>query len=259
MIHTPPDSKPEPGPEYLRSTHFIDSDSATVLFERNPTDKLPPASLTKMMTALVVLDSDQFTSEVTVMPECLNLPDSQKIGLVTGERLTVGHLLSGLLVYSASDAACVLASYRVPMAEFVTLMNKKAESLGMRQTKFDNPVGLDELNGGEHYSTAYDLMVLTKIFLQNPYLRDVVKQPEVTITSVDGSVTHKLSSTNELLKSYQGILGVKTGYTLKAGGCFVSLVKRGEHEVLGVLLGSDDRFGETTSILDWIYAVYRWP
>ncbi len=252
-----PDS-PDLTPIGAKAAYFIDLASGTVLYEKNSTLTLAPASLTKMMTALVVLDSDQLSAEVTMPESCLALPDSQKMGLVANEKLTVGDLLAGLLIYSASDAACALSSYRVPMSDFVVLMNKKAESLGMRQTKFDNPVGLDELNGGEHYSTAVDLALLARNFLQNEYLRDLVKIPEKTVTSLDGKISHKLVSTDELLNSYPGIQGVKTGYTLRAGGCFVSLVKRGEQEVLGVILGSDDRFGETKSVLDWIYSVYRW-
>lgn len=253
-----PDS-PDLPPLGAKAAYFIDLASATVLYEKNPTLALAPASLTKMMTALVVLDSDTISAEVTTPESCLALPYSQKMGLVANEKLTVGDLLAGLLIYSASDAACALASYRGPMSDFVVLMNKKAESLGMHQTKFDNPVGLDELNGGEHYSTAVDLSILARNFLQNGYLRNLVKIPEKTLISLDGKTSHKLVSTDELLNSYPGIIGVKTGYTLKAGGCFVSLVKRGEQEVLGVILGSDDRFGETKSVLDWIYSVYRWP
>lgn len=237
---------------------FTDLVSGATLFEINPHQELPPASLTKMMTALVAVESYPLDEEIIVPSECLVLPDSQKIGLVAGETLSARSLLTGLLVFSASDAACALSTHKTTVTEFVSRMNLKAASLGMKNTKFANPIGLDEVSDDQHYSTAGDLLVLTKAFLKDEFLRQVVSLPDVLLTSTDGKYSHKLVSTNELLKSYSGISGVKTGYTSRAGGCFISLFNRGGHEIIGIILGSGDRFGETKAVLEWVYSVYRW-
>ncbi len=237
---------------------FFDLQSGATLFEINPLRKLPPASLTKMMTALVAVESYPLDEEIIVPPECLVLPDSQKIGLIAGETLSARSLLTGLLVFSASDAACALSTHKTTVTDFVAGMNMKAESLGMKETKFANPIGLDETSDDQHYSTAADLLILAKAFLKDEFLRQVVSLPEVLLTSTDGRLSHKLVSTNDLLKSYSGISGIKTGYTLRAGGCFISLFNRGGHEIVGIILGSGDRFGETKTVLEWIYSVYRW-
>lgn len=253
-----PDS-PDLGEMTARAALFVDVTSGTVLWERDSQQPLSLASTTKMMTALVALDLYPLAEEVTVPAVCASLAGTQGMSLVIGEKISVENLLTGMLVSSAGDAACALSSHKSTEEEFVKKMNEKAQSLGMTKTHFANPVGNDELDGNGNEGTAADLIILARGFWKNNYLQETVGLTEKTVTSFDGKTVHKLQTTNDLLTSYPGIKGIKTGYTVKAKGCFVSFYDKGGHQILGVLLGSDDRFGETKKVLDWIFAVYRWP
>lgn len=217
----------------------------TFLFEKNPSLKLSPASTTKMMTALIAIDNLPLDKEIVVSSACATQVGN-KVGFLEGEILTVESLLYGLLVPSGNDAACVLG-YSQP--DFIALMNKKARDLGLKDTSFSNPVGLD--SNGDHYTTAKDLSKIAWEALKNPLFRKFIGTREVVIYSIDGKIKHSLFTTNTLLYSFPGTTGVKTGWTEDAGGCFVlSHVKNGR-ELVTVVLASDDRLNEAMRLTEW--------
>ena len=225
------------------AAHFIDSQTGTVLYEKNANEKLPLASLTKVMTAVVVLDEFPLDEIVTVPELCTYLPPP-KVGLAPGQKLTVEELLYGMLVASAADASCALSHHYE--GDFLELMNRKAEELGLSQTHFENEIGWDGENGG-HFSTARNLVKLSQEALKNGVFRKIVGTAQ----------WQNLTSTNELLFTLPGTTGIKTGYTDEAKGCLAVSYERDGHEVIGVILGSDDRFLETQKILNRLFKVYQ--
>lgn len=233
----------------------IDPDSGVVLYEKDPDTKFLPASTTKIVTALVAIDSYNIGSVVTVGN--LNMPaDSQRMGLMKGEQITVDSLMQGLLIYSANDAAEALAAnYPGGREAFIVAMNNKINELHLTNTHFTNPSGLDE---DGHVATARDLARVAQIAMQNPYFAKTVGTKEAVVTSTDGKIVHPLKNINVLLGKVEGVEGVKTGWTENARENLVTYVNRKNHKVLISLLGSQDRFGETTELIDWLYKNYTW-
>lgn len=230
----------------------IDVKSGEILLEKNPTLRLYPASTTKLATALVAMDYYPLDRVLRVSGIRV---DGQKMKLVEGEMLTVADLLRGLLMFSANDAAEVLAK-NFPGGEenFVTAMNLKVAQLQLSDTSFTNPTGLDNSN---QFTTAFDLAKMAKYAVERPFLAEVVKTKNFLITSTDGKIVHKLTNINELLGKVDGVLGVKTGWTENAKENLVTYVDRNGAKVIFVVLGSEDRFGETTKIIDWVYTNYK--
>lgn len=237
-----------------QSTFAFDVDSKTVLFEKNPDQEQLPASTTKIMTALVSLNYYPLDAVLKV-PSGMNI-DGQKMHLIAGEEITVKNLLYGLLVFSANDAAEVLAyNYPGGKASFIEAMNRKALEMKMVNTRFANPSGLDNQY---QKTTARDLSFLTLSVLSNETLMEIVGTKRITVTNVDGTIPHRLGNINELLGTVPGVLGVKTGWTENAGENLVTYIDRDNKKVIIVLLGSTDRFGETKTLIDWIYTHYYW-
>lgn len=231
----------------------VDLDSGVYLYEKNIHELFYPASTTKLMTALVVLDQYDLSTQVRV-PD-LNVP-GQKMGLFAGEQITVSGLLRGLLVYSANDAAEVLANlYPGGREGFVAAMNKKARELGLYNTNFDNPAGLDS---NKNYSTAYDLYRLSRQAIANPFITETVAIKQLEVKSVDQKTVHRLKNTNELLGAVEGVVGIKTGWTETARENLITLLNRNDKKIILILLGSQDRFGETRQLIDWIFESYEW-
>ena len=237
---------------------LMDLDTGILLYEKNSDQKLPMASLTKIMTAVIILDSHSLDEIVTVKDDFNKMGElGVKMWLQQYEKITVGDLLIGLLVPSAGDAAIALATYHSgSVKDFVNGMNEKAKILNLRNTHFTNPIGLDE-NG--HYSSAYDLAILTKYALRNKDFRRIVQMQNATVTSVNGAIEHKLEGTDELLNSYLDIRGVKTGTTDAAGQSVVNLARNTNgKEVIVVLLNSPSRFQESKEIIDWGFRNFKW-
>lgn len=257
-------SKPEPvtkikiGPiPYLKLPYYpevtaegiylVDLPSFTPVFSRNENLKLFPASTTKILTALVAFDIYKTDQIITVKR---TISDGQVMGLVVGEKITVENILYGTLVHSGNDAAYVLAD-NYGYDKFIDLMNKKAQSLGMKNSFFSNPNGLDS---GTQHSTAFDLSLAARELLKNPYLAKIVSTKEITISDVDFKYFHRLDNVNKLLGEIQGLGGLKTGYTENAGENLVSFYKKNGHQFVIVILKSLDRFNDTRNIISWIEA-----
>lgn len=239
-----------------RAALAMDAGTGLVLYEKNSQIPMPMASLTKIMTAVLILESHSLSEVVTVDESYASVP-GVKIGLQKNETITVGNLLIGLLVRSGGDAALALAKYhRGSVQAFTESMNQKATILNLRQTYFKNPIGLDEAG---HYSTAYDLALLTKYSMQDARFRAIVRLPEAEISSINGAINHSFKNTNALLGSYLRILGVKTGTTDGAGESIINWARgpKGQ-EVIAVLLDSPNRFQENKSLIEWSFRNYYW-
>jgi serine-type D-Ala-D-Ala carboxypeptidase (penicillin-binding protein 5/6) len=219
------------------------------LFTKNEKQRFPMASLTKVMTAIVALENKLPTDKYIVPKEALVGEDS--MGLTSSETLSLNELLYGLLLVSGNDAAEVLAyNYALGRDGFVDAMNKKSQALGLTNTHFTNPTGLQ--GDGDQYTTAYDLLVITRYAMETfPEFRKVVATLETTI---DQTATHShyyLSNETNLLRSYPGVKGVKTGYTPEANLCLITYLEYKDHKIIAVLLGSDNRRIDMKEVLDY--------
>jgi D-alanyl-D-alanine carboxypeptidase (penicillin-binding protein 5/6) len=231
----------------------VDLDSGISLYEKDPDKPLLPASTTKIMTALVAMEN---YSEDQVLGVSDEKVEGQKMGLKKGEQITVRDLLYGLLVYSANDAAEVLAkSFEGGRNAFIEAMNQKAKELSLNNTKFSNPSGLD---GNGHFTTARDLIRISEVAMEDPKFAEIVGTKTQVVRSIDGKIAHYLTNINELLGKIPGVLGVKTGWTENARENLVTYINRDDHRIMIAVLGSQDRFGETKELIDWIYSSYSW-
>ena len=236
-----------------QGVYAYDVDSGVVLYEKNPDEPLLPASTTKIVTALVALDNYN-------LQDVLNTGHfsiiGSKMGLVWNENITVKDLLYGLLVYSGNDAAEVLANdFPGGRAAFVQKMNEKAKELHADSSYFENPSGLDQ-TGQE--TTAKDLARIASQGMLNDTFAQIVGTKDYVAHNVSGTILHKLENRNELLGKVSGVLGVKTGWTENARENLVTYVDRGGRKVIIALLGSQDRFGESEQLVDWIFSNYEW-
>ncbi len=241
----------------------IDAKSGKILFHKNANRAQHIASLTKIMTALIILENHELDEVVTIDTEATKTEGSQ-IDLYGFEQLTVETLLEAALIPSANDAARALAFFDSGNeTEFVKKMNTYAKSLDLKSAKFLNVTGLDIWDEQEKtYSgnkmSAYDVLKLTRIALKNEFFRKTVQKTHFYGTSIDENFFHEKKSTNQLLGTFLNLSGVKTGFTNLAGECFVALGKKDDSEILTVILGSPDRFGETKNFLSWIYDSFEW-
>lgn len=242
-----------PGSDVSATSAVVqDALSGVYLFKRMSTMQLPPASTTKILSALVVLDAMGLDDVVTVG----DIKNGQTIGLVPGERITVENLLYGMLIQSGNDAGYALANaYPGGLPAFIGAMNKKAQDLHLQMSHFTNPVGYDD---PAHYMTAEDLARLADVALQNKTLAKMVGIPQITISDVTHTYFHKLSNVNQLLGKIPGVAGIKTGWTEEAGENLVTLIDRGGRRIIIVVLHSKDRFGDTIRLIDWTFANYEW-
>lgn len=231
----------------------IDLTSGVTLYEKNPDSPLLPASTTKIVTALVA--REYYPLDLVLKVGDIKI-EGQKMGLIKGEEITVESLLYGLLVYSANDAAEVLAqNFPGGRDLFIVAMNIKAKELNLDHSKFSNPTGLD---GNGHVSTARDLILVSEIAMEDPIFATIVGTKQKIVKSTNGKIVHNLKNINELLGSVDGVLGVKTGWTENARENLVTYLDRDGRQIMIALLGSQDRFGETKELIDWIFANYSW-
>lgn len=213
---------------------------------------LPPASLTKIMTALLVIERGGLQARTTVSARAAGSSGS-RLGLRKGEQIVVGELLGAALVRSANDACLALAEWHSGNeARFVARMNARAAQLDLRDTHFVNACGFD---APRHRSSAADLLKLAQAALARSEFADRVQWREGSLTTQGGRQL-AYRSTNAMLDYYPGLLGVKTGRTTQAGDCLIVLAERKGHRVLAVLLNARDRWWDTTSLLDYVFAQF---
>ncbi len=224
---------------------ILDLPSFTPIYEKNSGQRFIPASTTKILTAMVASDIYKPDDILTVKR---TISEGQLMGLVVGEKITAENLLYGTLVHSGNDAAYTLAD-NFGFKQFVDLMNKKAKSLTMNNSHFVDPAGLNEFN---QYVTPHDLSLAARALLNNPMLKKMVATKEITISDVDFKYFHTLSNVNKLLGEVQGIGGLKTGYTENAKENLVSFYKKNGHQLLIIILKSDDRFTDTREVINWV-------
>lgn len=245
-----PQSQNAPPPEISAKNVFIlDINTRQVLYQKSADEPVAMASTTKLMTAVVALESFSLDQLITVDSK---FSEGQDIDLQPGERLSVEKLLYALLVQSGNDAAETLAAaYPGGRSAFISAMNTKAAGLHLRHSVFQNPTGLDQ---PDHYSSAADLARLSLEVLRQPLLARIVSTENVVLSAADSPQTHVLANTNELLGKVPGVLGIKTGFTDAAGQALITLVDRDGRRILVVVLGSQNRAGDTQGLIDWIYS-----
>jgi D-alanyl-D-alanine carboxypeptidase len=232
----------------------MDAKTGEVLYARNPDLPLPPASVTKILTALVILEQGRLTDTVVVSQEAARV-GGYRLGLRRDQRISLEDLLAAILIRSANDAAMAAAEHvGHGLDGFVTLMNAKAEELGMEHSHFANPHGLDEPG---HFTTARDLAVLTRVALQNPTFAELVRARGATVTiwkpgrRGDVPAARSILTHNKLLGLMEGADGVKTGYTGQAGRCLVASASRGDQRMIAVLLNDPWRWSDATALLQY--------
>jgi D-alanyl-D-alanine carboxypeptidase (penicillin-binding protein 5/6) len=230
-----------------RSAVVVDGPCGEIIFAKEPHLRLPPASLTKIMTAVVALETADADDIVDVNIDGFYFGDSTVMGLESGMRLSLRDLLYGLLLPSGNDAAVAIARYVAgDVPSFVARMNAKVRALGLQDTHFTNPHGLDAPG---HYSSAYDMAMLARYAMTDPDLAEIVKT-KVWQPAWDGP---QLWNGNLLLWTYPDSDGVKIGWTENARQTIVASAQRDGRRLFVALLGSEDRFGDATALLDWAF------
>lgn len=239
----------DPSSLTAKSVLMFDLTNEKALFEKNPRDRLPMASLTKIMTAIVSLENPR--SDDTYVVKGADLVGEDSMGLSPGETLTLDELLYGLMLPSGNDAAEVLASNSPFGREgFIQAMNDKAKALGLKDTQFSNPSGLQ--GDGIQYTTVYDMLVITRYALEHfPLFKEIVAKPEYLLPETATHPAYELFNETNLLTTYDGVKGVKTGYTPEAGLCLVTYLEYKGHRIIGVLLNSENRRMEMKELLDY--------
>lgn len=219
-----------------------------ILYSKDIKQRMRPASLTKIMTAMLAIESGKMNKIVTITKEATRA-EPTKLGLKVGERIYLRDLVKATLISSANDAAIAIGIYvGGSTKKFVTMMNRKARSIGMHNTRFTNAAGFDI---GEHYSTALDLMKLAEYAIKNKTFNQIVKINLHTFRSVDSKRPYIVRTSNRLLKERKYAIGVKTGYTSKAGACLIARGKNENKDILLVMLNSKSRRWESAAaILD---------
>ncbi len=231
-----------------QSAYLYQPDTDTAVWEQNAHVRMPMASTTKIMTAIVTLENADPDMTVRIPAEAVGVEGSS-IYLHEGEELTVDQLLSALLMESANDAATALAiAVGGSIDGFAAMMNRKAKELGLSDTHFSNPHGLDDPT---HYTTAADLAHLAAYCLSNPRFHAIVSTYRTTIPLCGSQGTRVLINHNRLLKQYDGAVGVKTGFTKHSGRCLVSAAERDGVQLIAVTLNAPDDWRDHTAMLDY--------
>ena len=235
-----------------RACVVIDRKTNSVLFGKNENSKKKMASTTKIMTATIIIEKCNLSDTIEISKKAAGTGGS-RLGLKTGDKITVLDLLYGLMLRSGNDAAVALAEYAGgDINGFAELMNAKALELGLTNTHFETPHGLDST---EHYTTAYELALLSNYALNNPTFAKIVGTKNYTIT-INGS-PKALSNTNELLGNMEGVYGIKTGFTNGANRCLVTACKRNNMDIICVVLGADTKKFRTIDSIKLINYVFN--
>jgi D-alanyl-D-alanine carboxypeptidase (penicillin-binding protein 5/6) len=236
---------------YGESYILLDSNTGRVLYEKNAHKKMPMASTTKIMTALIALENGNLDDKITIGNESVGIEGSS-IYLCEGEVISLRDMLYGLMLRSGNDSAVAIASYIGKSTEdFVRLMNQKAKSIGAMNTNFTNPHGLHhEL----HYSTAYDMAIITKEAFKYEEFENIVGSKSYVANRENNNYYY---NKNKTLWEYEGGDGVKTGYTMKSGRCLVSSANRNGMRLIAISLNARDWFNDNYKLLDYGFEKYK--
>jgi len=213
----------------------------------------PMASTTKIMTAIVALENGDLDQEITVTQQAVDVGEAE-VGLVAGERLTLRQLLTSMLVRSGNDTAMAIAQgVGGTVSKFVQMMNDKAREMGLENTHFANPHGLDE---DGHYTSARDLLTMARAAMEDPVFSTAVRTQTVRLPDAPDGTVRVVTTTNQLLGSYPGAIGVKTGYTGLAGHVLVAAAEQQGRRLYAVVMGSTDAFSDATALLDYGFSEF---
>ncbi|MFH1855527.1 MAG: D-alanyl-D-alanine carboxypeptidase family protein [bacterium] len=244
---------------YADSVVLIDAKTKYPLYVKNPEKPVPIASITKIMTAIITLDKFELDEIVEIKKDQTEVIGS-KVFLKEGEKITVENLLYCLLMSSGNDAAKTLATFKTSQEEFIKAMNEKAKELGLKNTEFKDPAGLDDTG----HSSARDIAILFSYGLSRNDFTKIVSASEKTVTSVDGSEIHELKNSNRLTTGeipMDGIIGGKTGFTPDAGHTLVSAAEKDSNRIVGVVLNTlnstvSASAEEMKKLLEWGFQSY---
>lgn len=243
---------PPPG-TIARSAVLIDADDNGVLFGKNEDEKVPPASTTKIMTAILALESGKLDDPIMISQNAVSVEPSV-LGLQVGDQITMREALTGMMLVSGNDAAIAIAeTIAGSVPAFAQMMNDKAKELGAVNTHFVNPNGLTEY---DHYSTARDMALIASYAMKNPEFRHIVSLKDYEVKYMDGH-TQYVTTTNRFLKSgFKGANGIKTGFTNAAGDCLAASATRGKKTLIAVFYNDDDRWTDAPAWLEYGFSYY---
>ena len=229
---------------------LVDADTGEILWQENAHAQLPPASTTKILTALVALENFSPDRTVTITESALHqAPDETVMGIAAGQTYTLRELLTGMLIVSGNDAATAVAEDTVGVERFVGAMNAQAAALGLSDAHFTSPVGLQD---ADHHASAYDLAVISAVAVRHfPLFASIVATQETTLPATIGHPAFDLHTVNLLLAMYPYAVGIKPGWTGAAGNCEVGMAVRDGHRLISVLLDADYDFRNSARLLDW--------
>jgi len=236
------------------SAVLIDAKTGQVLYEKNAYERRGMASTTKIMTAICALENANLSDTVTVSKKAA-YQEGSSIYLLEGEKIKMEDLLYGLMLNSGNDAAVAIAEHvSGSVEEFAKLMTKKAEEIGAKNTQFKNPSGLDEEG---HYTTAYDLALISRYALSNPDFKTIVSTKRKTIPNHMTGIDRYLKNHNKMLFNYEGATGIKTGFTKKTGRCLVTSAQKDGQELIAVTLNAPDDWRDHTNMLNYGFSVCK--
>lgn len=224
----------------LDSIIVKDISKKELIFQKDANQQVRPASLTKIMTSIIAIESGKMDSIVTITPEMKKV-EPTILNFKVGEKFYLRDLVNAAMIKSANDAANSIAIYlgNGDKQMFVNMMNKKAKQLGMNNTNYENPCGFDSPN---HKTTANDLLKLTEYAIKNKTFNDIVRKESYSFKAINTKQTYIAHTSNKLLPREKYMIGVKTGYTSKAGPCLIARAKEGNKDVLLVMLNSQNRW-----------------
>ncbi|MBI2873605.1 MAG: D-alanyl-D-alanine carboxypeptidase [Firmicutes bacterium] len=244
-----------PSPGVSSAAILVNAETGQVLYEYNPHRKRPPASTTKILTAIVAMEKGRLKDEVKVSPRAAAVTGAN-LNINPGDLLTLEQLIWGTLIVSGNDAATAVAEHVGGSVEgFASLMNGKAAEIGALSSNFANPHGQSH---PAHFTTAYDLTLLARYAMEIPLFRKIVDSPGAVISWIKPAKQTARNNTNALLRTYSEVDGIKTGTTPSAGKCLVSSATRDGRRLIAVVLNSSDRWGQSARLLNYGFEAFRY-
>lgn len=237
---------------------LVDVTTGTILWERDPHAARPPASTTKVLSTMVALENFAPDRVVSITADALHQAgDETVMGLQPGQQLTVQELLDGMLTVSANDAATAMAVDTVGMDVFVNTMNRQLAALGLHDSHFVTPVGLDD---PQQYASAYDLAAIASLDVAEfPVFRQIVSQTEIDLPPTAQHPAFYLGNLNRLLRIYPAADGIKPGYTGDAGACLIGMAERDGHRLISVVMNAPELYTDSRDLLDWGFVQLGMP